>query len=429
MPEPRFGERALALLLLVRSRRRTASPIYRALIGASAVIYALAAMIVGSMIQVGPGGAGRAAFFWIIPRGPGMFWSYPAIFAGGPHFFLVLPILSTILTVLTSVGVGLGMATAVCIGVRALRPARGSSAATVTAAAGLTPALIAALTLGACCSTTAAAGAGIVTVARVSGSSTTAVLVNTWYLGLFQIVVVYVALLAQEQLVSAYEQFFGNGEPHAVASPSFSRRAIGLATVRVVLIASGIVWAVSSTTYWFAYPVAYTSGAAWFGILVQHFVPGSLAVLVGLAPREIARWFDRVGSRWGSLARGMARGLAGLAGVTVLVGVPPSALAHRGSPGLFNEIAGALGLPARWGAAPAGGADPLGTALAWVLGFGLLGGTALVIAARPGWVRRAFRTDADPLPFGEVAGNQSAQSPGSVGTLRTESVDPSGSPR
>ncbi len=60
--------------------------------------------------------------------------------------------------------------------------------------------MIALVTLGACCSTTAAATAGLGVIAQASGTSIDELLANNWYIGVFQILVLWIALIAQEQL-------------------------------------------------------------------------------------------------------------------------------------------------------------------------------------------------------------------------------------
>ena len=294
-----------SVFLLRATRRLVAAPRFRVLAGASALTYGVVAMLVGGMLEVSASGGNTPPYFWIVPRRPGMAWYFPAILAGGPHFALVLPIVSTILMLGAAAGVGLGMSAAVAIGIRVLRPmSRSSSLLGVKASVlGLTPAFLAVVTLGACCSTTAAATAGIVAVAQASGTTPTAVLANTWYLGLFQVVVVYLALLAQEQLVAV----FGLApdapqDGRGPAAPS-AGRSIAVTSARLALVAVGVLWAFSGLTYWFSVPLADTPLTGWFNVLAEHLVPGSLAVLVGLNPRRalgfISRGHDPRGRWWG----------------------------------------------------------------------------------------------------------------------------------
>jgi hypothetical protein len=381
-------EPRLSLLILRATRSLVVAPSYRALVGGIAVAYGLAAMIVGGMLQLSLSGAGTAPFLWIVPKGPGMAWYYPAILAGGPHFLLILPIVSTIFMVLTAAGVGLGVAAAVYLGVYSLRPllTPGSGPRAMASTIGLTPALLVFLTLGACCSTTAAAGAGIAVLAQSSGTSTTAVLVNTWYLGLFQLAMVYVALLAQEQLVVVCTVIYGGGRPENAAMAPRAWRKVGGALLRLTLIASGLLWAFSGLTLWFSIPLSDTPWVAWFGVLVQHVLPGSLAVLAGLMPGELATFLtrhDKVSSHRA------IRGAAAVLGLSLLTWLP-SSVASKGAPALLNEVGGVLGWPPGWGAVVPPSSDPVEIALRWGLGFMIVGGFALVLALWPESTLRAL---------------------------------------
>ena len=214
-----------SLLTLRETRALLGAVRYRILVGLIAITYALSAMIFGGMLYFPPTPLATAPFFYIYPSGPGPPWMYPAILAGSPYFQLDLPFLSAILMTLSAAGVGLGMALAVLLGARLIRRRTAGllGPTAVGSVAGFTPAMIALVTLGACCSTTAAATAGITLAAQSSGTSAATLLANTWYLGLFQVVVVYVALVAQEQLVRVYGLLFGGTPPE----PSTTSERIG----------------------------------------------------------------------------------------------------------------------------------------------------------------------------------------------------------
>jgi hypothetical protein len=182
---------------------------YRLLVGLIGVGYALGAMVYSGMIYIPSHALNIPYFFYAEPSGHGAPGTYPAILAGGPYFQVDLPMISMILMTLTAAGVGLGMGLAVRLVVRLLRDRRNGRIGFTAArsAIGLTPAMIALVTLGACCSTTAAATAGLSLAARWGGGAASSLLANTWYLGLIQLSVVYVALLAQEHLVRLYDLF------------------------------------------------------------------------------------------------------------------------------------------------------------------------------------------------------------------------------
>ncbi len=200
---------------------------YRLLVGLIGLGYAFGAMLYSGMLYIPLHRLSIPVFFYIEPSGPGASWTYPAILAGGPYFQVDLPILSAILMTLSAAGVGLGMALAVLLVVRLLRHRDTGPLGTtaVRSAVGLTPAMIAFVTLGACCSTTAAATAGISLAAHSGGGGATALFADTWYLGFVQVAVVYVALIAQEHLVRIYDLFSDPSAPEpsrVTAQPSRS---------------------------------------------------------------------------------------------------------------------------------------------------------------------------------------------------------------
>lgn len=393
MSVPHGRESLRSLLLLRTTRGLLTAPLYRALVGGIGLAYGFVAMMVGGMLELSPSGGATPPFLWIVPRRPGMAWYFPAILAGGPHFLLFLPIVSTLLMVLTAAGVGLGMSAGIRVAATVLRPAfsRRTGPPLSASVMGLTPALLAFVTLGACCSTTAAASAGIVALAQASGTSTTAVLVNTWYLGLFQVVVVYIALIAQEQLAVVYGRFFGTGPLNSKSLPNRDAlpRRIGAAFLRLLLVSSGLLWALSALTVWFSVPLTDTPPTVWFGVVFQHLLPGSLAVLVGLAPNVIAGILGPSSKFWTDKP---TRGIALVSAALNLAWLPPS-LASHGAPGLVNELGSRFGLPAGWGAVSPPFTDPWLVGLRWVFGFATVGGIALWLAVRPGPTLRLLRAD------------------------------------
>jgi hypothetical protein len=201
----RFG----SFLALERTRSLLMGLRYRLLVGVIGLSYVLGTMLFSGMLFIPSHPLNVPVFFFIEPAGYGASWTYPAILAGNAYFQVDLPMLSSILMTLSAAGIGLGMALAVRLVARLVRnrvknPLRPTALGSV---AGLTPAMIAFLTLGACCSTTAAATAGISLGAHSGGIGVAGVLANTWYLGVIQVAIVYAALLAQEQLLRVYELF------------------------------------------------------------------------------------------------------------------------------------------------------------------------------------------------------------------------------
>ncbi|MHB1931582.1 MAG: hypothetical protein ACYCPV_01120, partial [Thermoplasmata archaeon] len=119
-----------------------------------AIGYALVAMFFGGMIVLGTVRS-QYGLFVLWGSGTGQApWNYPGLLLVAPWGVVTLPFFATVAMVVVSAGVGLGMGVAVLLTVRLLRSRR-SEAAGATAlgsVAGLSPAIIAFITLGACCS-------------------------------------------------------------------------------------------------------------------------------------------------------------------------------------------------------------------------------------------------------------------------------------
>jgi hypothetical protein len=380
--------RVWSLVTLRGTRSLLSGPPYRILVGLIGLGYALGAMVFGGMLYLPSSPLKTGWFVYVYPSGPGPSWTYPAILAGGPNFFVDLPIVSAILMTLSAAGVGLGMSLAVLLGVRLTRRRRAGllRPTVVGSAAGLTPVMIALVTLGACCSTTAAATAGIGLAAQSSGTTPAAALANAWYLGVFQVVVIYVALIAQEQLLSVYGLLFGGptaGPPTPGAEtgklPPLGWRGAGSALLRIALVTAGVTWSLSMFTDWFSTPPARASAAAWLGWTLQHQVPGILAVLVALFPAgALAFWTKLTTGRW-ALA---IRGVLATSGVALLTWIP-APLSGAGAAALGNELLGYWGFPSSWGAVAPPALGLVGLSLRWTFQFGLLGIVAVGMGISP----------------------------------------------
>jgi hypothetical protein len=391
--------RALSLATLARSRALLRESHGFLLIGTIGALYALIAMYVGQMLTFGHTPLPNSAT--IVTQGA-PFWDFPALIVIAPNAVLVLPFFGTLTMAIAAGGVGIGMGVAVVLTARLLRQRRAGSArpTAIGTAAGLTPVMLTLVTLGACCSTTAAATAGISLAAQSSGTSLFAVLANNWYLGVFQLAILWVALLAQEQIVAVYGILFGvtNGEGSAtaLAPPPVSVRSGLGAALRVTLVASGLTWALAAVADWTTVSPFNAPAAAWADWIGPHFLLGGLAVIAGLAPEGIDRAL-RTGPR--AVVRSV-RAVVGVTAVTLLLWMPPT-LAAAGWDGLGNEVLGALGVSPALGAAapPVGG---LALALEWLFQYLLIGAFALGIAIAPRTVVRPM------LPSTSASGGPSA---------------------
>ncbi|MCI4325032.1 MAG: hypothetical protein L3K00_04000 [Thermoplasmata archaeon] len=378
---------ALSLLFLERSRSLLRTRVGAMMVAFVALLYAFVSLLVGQMLVLRPTAFTSVQTEVVTGSGANAWWNYPALVVTGPGAVLVLPFLATVTMVVVSIGVGIGMSVGLVLAYRLLRRHGADHArpATLGSVSGLTPAVIALVTLGACCSTTAAATAGIGVVAQSSGTSIASVLANTWYLNVFQVAVLWVALVAQEQLLSVYGRLLG-GETSAAPAPASvpvdARFLLG-AVLRVGLVVAGVTWSLAMVAEWTsAAPPAVTvpTVVQW---LLQHLFVGLFAIAAGLFAVGTYRFVRESLPRARRLA---VRGALLVGGLSLLTWVP-APLAGWGVFGLGNEILGAAGFPAAWGAVALPSIGPLPLALRWLFQFGLLGAFATVAAL---WPERAF---------------------------------------
>ncbi len=221
---PRYRFNPVEILTLRHVRTFISASSARGGVVFFALLYAIGSAFSSGMILVAALGGNYSAT-WIWGSGTGTeFWNYPGLLVVAPWGVIEAPFFPTIAMIIVAVGVGLGMTVAFLLTARLVRRrSAGAAGATGTSAlAGLTPAMISLVTLGACCSTTAAASAGVGLVAVAAGTTTNNLLLNNWFLGVFQIAIVWVALLAQELLLIVYAGLF---DPGAAVSASRSAPA------------------------------------------------------------------------------------------------------------------------------------------------------------------------------------------------------------
>jgi hypothetical protein len=355
-------------------------------VAAIGISYGLVALVAGYMLEfVRTGASGTTVVVLTNPYSPA-WWNYPALIVITPAGVLALPFFATVSMVLVSIGVGLGMGAGLLVALRFVRSWRSAKASgrPATSLAGMTPAMVAVLTLGACCSTSAAAAGGIGAVAVASGTTYNQILLNSWFLNVFQIVVLAVALLAQELLISMYDSLLqgsSEADPTMAASAKLAASAgrTPWLALRVFLVIGGTLW-VLALLIETATP---TQGAPLAGValggLLQHVLVGGTAIAAGLTPTVLLGTVGRRGLR---TVIGGARWLLLVAGATVAVGVPPP-MNGWGLTGLGNYLLGSLGVPGNLGGVvPPGGA---GLGLDFVIAsiYALLGVFGMVVALYP----------------------------------------------
>jgi len=226
MTPPRRS-RLVGLLTLRRTRAVLRSRRWRALAVSIAVIYGFIALLAGYMLQIVPTGASGTTVRVLTNSYSPAWWNYPAILVVTPSGVVVLPFLSTISMVLVSIGVGVGMGAGILLASQFFRTWKLARAGRGLASplAGLTPAMVALLTLGACCSTSAAAAGSIGAIAEVSGTSYDQILLNSWILNVFQVVVLAIALVAQEYLIGVFSNLAKPGAQPRSNAPEQAARS------------------------------------------------------------------------------------------------------------------------------------------------------------------------------------------------------------
>ncbi|MCI4338378.1 MAG: hypothetical protein L3J72_03655, partial [Thermoplasmata archaeon] len=303
MGEAEPGRGIASLLLLRRTRALLRTTPGRLLFASVVVGYLWLSMSVGQMLVLGRTGATSTTVAIFLSGYPS--WNYPQLVVIAPNAVLALPYLSTLTMAIVALGVGLGMSASAVLVVRIVkgRRAGGTAAGVLGGVEGLTPAMIAAVTLGACCSTTAASTAGIGLAAQASGTTVTNLLANSWFLNLLQVLVLGVALLAQEQLIEVYGRVLGvlpstdssSGErAHAPTA-----RTVGTGMVRALLVGAGVAWSLSMFVAWTQVDPTRAGVGSWFEWLVVYQAIAILAVGAGLFPTGFARVLTTSG-QWGA---------------------------------------------------------------------------------------------------------------------------------
>lgn len=385
---PRFDPVALVTLREVRRLLRTSS--FRGAAVLFGVLYVLGALLVGGMLTLANYGGGTT--YEIVLGSPlgYQWWHFPALYVAAPWGNLQLPLFPTIAMVLVGVGVGLGMAVAAVLLLRLLRPtreerARGKAVGAVT---GLTPAMISLVTLGACCSTSAAATAGIGLVASASATSVSAVLYNDWYLGVFQIVVVWASLFAQELLLTVYQGLVGPGAASVRTREPSAGPWLGVGAVRTLLFVGGLLAVLSVGADWTAVNPLRAGSGVWASWVLQFALLGAVAVSLALFPLGTVGALQRLRRSRPGL---VLLGLLAVAGASVLVWLP-APLPAWGFTSVPDQLLGVLGAPAAWGAAPVPAASLGWLLFRWVVVMGIPSAFAILASTRPAVLRRFLET-------------------------------------
>ena len=370
---PRWLE-LLSYAALGDTRRRIRDSHVRGLAILIAIAFLFVSMLIGQMLVLEPvQGSYEVLVLWHGANGA-QWWNYPGLLAVQPWGILSLPFFPTLAMIIVSIGVGIGGAVGVLLIVPLFRRSIGTAPrdAATGAAAGVGPAITGLATLGACCCTSCVGAAGISVVAAASGTSLNNLLLNNWYIGVFQIGVVYVSLLAQERI-------FRQTREYCPVPPPMDRKFAAGAALRIALLVAGITWSLAMLVEWGETPPLTASAATWYHWVFEHQLLAVTAIVAGLFPKEFANGFRALATRFAGSAGRLALLIAG---VTWGIGVP-AALVHVGLGGFLNEVFGSLGLPVSWGAEVPDASLGAPLYFHWAFQHLLLGAFAIALALAP----------------------------------------------
>lgn len=385
-PSEGFGPTAASIFLFRATRQAMSHRWAIATFVLIASVFALLSMLMGGMLVFARTGV-QSIQVYVITSGGEPWWTYPGIIIDFPNGALLLPLLATIMMIFVSVGVGIGLTVAIYLWSRLILQRRTPSAQSVAAstAAGLTPAFLALATIGACCGVTASTATGLGVVSNASGANVFTLLANNWYLWVFQLAVLAIALIAHEALLQTYGPLLGirTDYPTPTTTPLSVplRRTILAFLARLALLLGGLTWALAGAALFATYGYPTSSAAFWFAFLVQHELVGVVAVFIAIMPDSARSAFRRV---FGSPAGWALRAGLLVAGVSLLAWLPPTVLG-TGAEGLFNELFGLAGLPAAVGAIAPPFYGPVALFLRLAGQFGFLGLGAVLLAIWPEW--------------------------------------------
>jgi hypothetical protein len=349
---------------LIRGRKA------RLLVIGIVIAYLLTSMFIGQMLTFP---AVQGPFFIDLHFGGSPWWDFPELFVFGSGVALDLLFLPTVTMVLVSLAVGIGATAAVVTVLPALRAESASRrTAATTSAAGAGAAITGLATIGACCCTSCAGAIGVAVVAAASGTDMAVLLRENWYIDLFQLVVVGIALLAQERALRLPADY-------CPIPPKTDRRFVLGSLLRIGLLVAGITWSLAMFVEWIDLTPLTASAATWYHWIFEHQFLSAIAIAAGMFPKEFAGWIERT---YRSSAGSPLRAVLLFAGVTWGIWVP-QAFTNLGLGGLVNEIFGFLGFTPFLGSISPDAAIGAPLLFHWGFQHVLLAAFAIIVAVRP----------------------------------------------
>ncbi len=209
-------------------------------------------------------------------------------------------------------------------------------------------------------------------MAAASGTNVNTILLNNWYVVVFQLAVVWLALVLQERALRM--------SPNACPTPPpIDRRFVAGSILRIGLLIAGITWSLAMFVEWSDNPPMTATAFTWYHWIFEHQLLSVAAIALAFVPREATTALFRI-----------SRGPAGwtlrfpllIAGLT-WCGWVPAQLASLGLGGFINELLGFIGAPGGMGAIPPDSSLGAPLYFHWAAQHMLLAGFALAVALDP----------------------------------------------
>jgi hypothetical protein len=315
-------------VLFLRNSRSIVSSLQGKLLWLSfSILFGLVSMILGGMLAIVPISVVRIYVAYSgIPR-----WDYPMLWIDFHRLVMVFPFLPTILMILISAGVGLGSAVALMLAI-------GSRSKYKASTIGSVPLITGFATAGACCCTSCLSTAGIAVIAAVSSVPTWEILMNDWYLGLFQLSIVFLSLLVLERELERNKE---------TCNVTYSKKKMTLSVIlKISLLIAGITWSLAMLVEWGEISPLSASLPTWYHWIFEHQLLSSFAILSAFFPSKM---YSIIRSR--SLGAILLRVGLVLSALTWGFWVPEQ-LTNIGLGGFLNELFGYINLPLSLGAVP-----------------------------------------------------------------------------
>jgi hypothetical protein len=346
-------------VLFLRNSRSIVSSLQGKLLWLSfSVLFGLVSMILGGMLAIVPSSVVRIYVAYSgIPR-----WDYPMLWIDFHRLVIVFPFLPTILMIPISAGVGLGSAVALMLAIGSRSKYKASTIGTVPLITGLA-------TVGACCCTSCLSTAGIVVIAAVSSVSTWEILMNDWYLGLFQLSIVFLSLFVLERELERNKE---------ICNVTYSKEKMVFSVIlKISLLIAGITWSLAMLVEWGEISPLSASLPTWYHWIFEHQLLSSFAIL--------SAFFS---SRMYSIIRNKSFGSILLRVGLVLSALTwgfwvPEQLTNIGLGGFLNELFGYINLPLPFGAVPPDSSLGIPLLFHWIFQHELLSLFALLSSFIP----------------------------------------------